>query len=339
MRDILSHLETWRERGESIGLATVIETWGSSPRQVGSKLAVTQSGGMAGSVSAGCVENDAIRATRDALKSGVPRMLRTAASDGSVLSEGLTCGGTARILVEPFQAYEALFPRIQTLLAARELFAVISVLEGPTESLYRKSLLISNGCSEGNLALSEATLRLIRARFSEPVGFTLEADKLTLFVDVYPRLPRLVIVGGVHIAESLAALAAHAGFEVVLVDPRPAFASPDRFPGAILSQAWPDEALTALALDADTYVAALSHDPKLDDAALKVALPSAARYVGALGSRHSLPARLDRLRDLGVQEDRLSRLRAPIGLPLGGRSAVDIAVSILAELVQARNGG
>lgn len=337
MRDILSHLVTWLERGETIGLATVIETWGSSPRQVGSKLAVAQGGSMAGSVSAGCAENNAIQATRDVLKTGRPHVLRTSASDGSVLSEGLTCGGIARILVEPFQAYTPLLPLIQAQLSGRDPFAVISVLEGPAERLLQKRVLVADGRTEGDLPLTEATLGRLRERLSEPTGFTLEAEGLTLFADVFPRIPRLILVGGVHIAEHLATMATLAGFEVILVDPRPAFASPERFPTATLRQAWPDEALAALALDADSYVAALSHDPKLDDAALKVALPSDARYVGALGSRRSLSQRLERLRDLGVSESRLPRLRTPIGLPLGGRTAADIAVSILAELIQAKN--
>lgn len=337
MRDILAHLETWRELGEPIGLATVIETWGSSPRPVGSKLAVTLKGGLAGSVSAGCVENDAIQAARAALRSGARRVLRTATSNGSILSEGLTCGGTACILVEPFSAYDDLFGTIRQRLDGRDPFALVSVLEGPAERMLQKRIIGADGVQEGSLELSEETVRGIQERLAAPVGFVLEAEGLQLFVDVFPRIPRLVIVGAVHIAEFLVPMALLAGFETVVVDPRPAFASPERFPGAALHRAWPAEALAALSLDADTYVAALSHDPKLDDPALQSALTSPARYVGVLGSRRSLPQRLQRLREQGVPEDRFACLRAPIGLPLGGRSAVDIAVGVLAELVQARN--
>ncbi len=337
MRDILSHLAAWRAQGESIGLATVIETWGSSPRQVGSKLAVTLKGGLAGSVSAGCVENDAIQAARGALKSGTPRVLRTAVSDGSVLSEGLTCGGTACILVEPFSAYEDLFRTIQERLEGREPFALVSVLEGPSERLLQKRIIDAEGASGGLLELSGKTVERIQERLAEPAGFVLEAEGLQLFVDLFPRIPRLVIVGAVHITEFLVPMASLAGFELVVVDPRPAFATPERFPGAALRREWPGEALAALAPDPDTYVAILSHDTKLDDPALRAALTSEARYVGVLGSRRSLPRRLQRLRDDGVPEDRFPRLHAPIGLPLGGRSAVEIAVSILAELIQARN--
>jgi xanthine dehydrogenase accessory factor len=337
MRDILAHLTSWRERGETIGLATVIETWGSSPRQVGAKLAVTLNGGIAGSVSAGCVENDAIQATRAALKSGLPRVLRTAVSDGSVLSEGLTCGGITRILLEPFAAYEAIFEQIQARLAGRDPFGVVSVLEGPAEFLLRKRMVSLDGADPGNLELSESTRQVIRGRLLEPAGFTLDEDGLRLFVDLFPRIPRLVIVGAVHIAEFLVPMASLAGFEIVIVDPRPAFATPERFPGATLRVEWPGEALTALSLDTSTYVAVLSHDTKLDDPALQIALASDARYVGVLGSRRSLSQRLLRLRELGVPEDRFARLRAPIGLHLGGRSAVEIAVSILAELIQARS--
>lgn len=337
MRDILSSLKAWHEGGVPMGLATVIETWGSSPRQVGAKLAATLNGGLAGSVSAGCVENQAIQAVRAAIETGAPSMLRTATSDGSVLSEGLTCGGTARILIEPFSVYTGIFDRIQARLAGRDPFAVVSVLEGPAERLLQKRIVTADGPEVGDLELPEVTWRTLQARLSEPAGFTFEAEGLQLFVDLFPRIPRLVIVGAVHIAEFLVPMASLAGFETVVVDPRPAFASPERFPGSTLLREWPGEALASLALDIDSYVAVLSHDTKLDDPALQAALISDAGYIGVLGSRRSLPQRLQRLRERGVPEDRFARLRAPIGLPLGGRSAVEIAVSILAELVQAKN--
>jgi xanthine dehydrogenase accessory factor len=340
MRDILQTLESWHQAHEQIGLATVIETWGSSPRQVGSKLAVTLKGGIAGSVSAGCVENDVIQAARACAKSGRPTLLRTAVSEGGALEAGLACGGTAQILVEPFALYEPLFARIVELLNTREPFGLVSVLEGPETELTRKRLIRPEGPPEGDLPLADGEIAALRLRLAAPGGFMFESGGRRLFLDLHPRLPRLVIVGAVHIAEFLVPMARLAGFELVVVDPRAAFATPERFPQVDrLLRQWPAEALEALRLDTDTYVAVLSHDTKLDDPALQAALASPARYVGVLGSRRSLGPRLNRLKEAGVPEDAFARLRAPIGLPLGSRSAVDIAVSILAELVQARHAG
>jgi len=240
--------------------------------------------------------------------------------------------------VEPFSAYDRLFTLIQAKVGTREPFGVVGVLEGPADLLLRKAAVLADGRLEGDLALPEAVVQGVRGRLSGPGGYAFEADGLQLFADIFPRVPRLVIVGGVHISEFLAPMATLAGFEVVLVDPRAAFATPERFPGvAAIHRRWPDEALESLALDDASYVAVLSHDVKLDDPALRVALAGQARYVGVLGSKRSQLQRLDRLKELGLSTNQLARLHAPIGLPLGGRSAVEIAVSILAELVQARN--
>ena len=159
-----------------------------------------------------------------------------------------------------------------------------------------------------------------------------------LFARAYVPAPRLLIVGAVHIAQALAPMAAAAGFEVIVIDPRGAFASGERFPGVQLSDEWPDEALARLGLDAKTALVALSHDPKLDDPALELALPSPLFYIGALGSRRTHEKRLERLRAAGLGE-LTGRIHSPIGLDLGGRSPAEIAVSILAEVIQVRYRG
>ncbi len=159
-----------------------------------------------------------------------------------------------------------------------------------------------------------------------------------LFARAYVPAPRLLIVGAVHIAQALAPMAVAAGFEVVVIDPRGAFASPERFPGVQLSDEWPDEALARLGLDAATALVALSHDPKLDDPALELALPGPLFYIGALGSRRTHEKRLERLRAAGLG-DLTGRIHSPIGLDLGGRAPAEIAVSILAEVIQVRYRG
>jgi xanthine dehydrogenase accessory factor len=192
------------------------------------------------------------------------------------------------------------------------------------------------GCS-GELALApqqaaEAAALLASGRSTRLAG----AD--TLFARAYVPSPRLLIVGAVHIAQALAPMATAAGFEVIVIDPRGAFASPERFPGVQLSDEWPDEALARLGLDAATALVALSHDPKLDDPALELALPSTLFYIGALGSRRTHEKRLERLRAAGLGE-LTGRIHSPIGLDLGGRSPAEIAVSILAEVIQVRYRG
>ncbi|RMF10991.1 MAG: hypothetical protein D6763_04435 [Alphaproteobacteria bacterium] len=155
-----------------------------------------------------------------------------------------------------------------------------------------------------------------------------------VFLNVFNPALRLMIVGGVHIAQPLAAMARSAGYQVTIIDPRTAFASPERFPGVRLLTEWPDEVLSSIALDSRTAVVTLTHDPKLDDAALREALLSDAFYIGCLGSRKTHDARLERLRGLGLGEAALSRIHGPVGLDIGARSPAEIAVSILAEMTQ-----
>lgn len=192
------------------------------------------------------------------------------------------------------------------------------------------------GCS-GELVLAlpqaaEAAASLASGRSTPLAG----AD--ALFARAYVPSPRLLIIGAVHIAQALAPMASAAGFEVIVIDPRRAFASAERFPGIQLSDEWPDEALARLGLDAATALVALSHDPKLDDPALELALPSTLFYIGALGSRRTHEKRLERLRAAGLGE-LTSRIHSPIGLDLGGRSPAEIAVSILAEVIRVRYRG
>lgn len=197
--------------------------------------------------------------------------------------------------------------------------------------------LVDGETADGELLLSPAQASEARSLLSSGRSGAL-AGADGLFARAYVPSPRLLIVGAVHIAQALAPMAAAVGFEVMVIDPRGAFASPERFPGIRLSDEWPDEALARLGLDDATALAALSHDPKLDDPALELALPSPAFYVGALGSRRTHEKRLERLRAAGLGE-LTGRIHSPIGLDLGGRSPAEIAVAILAEVIQVRYRG
>jgi xanthine dehydrogenase accessory factor len=197
--------------------------------------------------------------------------------------------------------------------------------------------LVDAAATDGELSLSAEQLAEARGLLSAGRSVAL-AGADGLFARAYVPSPRLLIVGAVHIAQALAPMAAAAGFEVIVIDPRGAFASPERFPGVALNDEWPDEALMRLGLDEATALVALSHDPKLDDPALELALPSKMFYIGALGSRRTHEKRLERLRAAGLG-DLTGRIHSPIGLDLGGRSPAEIAVAILAEMIQVRYKG
>lgn len=324
-------VEAWQAEGEAVALATVVETWRSSPRTVGSKLAVTASGRFIGSVSAGCVEGAVIAACAEVLKEGRPRLLRFGVTDETAWDVGLSCGGTIRIWVAPLDGAaavaDALRPRV-----------VATVLDATA----RVTLVVAKAGVAGSLPLDDAAVQTItaaaQARLYDDVGQLLTlADGTEVFLDVYPVAPKLVVVGAVHMAEPLVRMAAELGFATVVVDPRTAFANRERFPtvGTLLTE-WPEEAFAQIGLDPACYVVTLSHDPKFDDPALIAALASPAAYVGALGSKRTHAQRLDRLRAVGVSEAALARLHAPVGLPLGGVTPAEIALSILAEITQVR---
>jgi xanthine dehydrogenase accessory factor len=229
-------------------------------------------------------------------------------------------------------------------LAARDPLALVNVLAGAPELSNRKMIVYPDGTSEGDLDLSATgdlhtqTVRRALGLLAQGTGGTLSIEGgPTLFIEVYPPVPRLVVIGAVHIAETLVQMANLLGFDTIVVDPRGAFATRERFPHAgQLIQEYPQHALPKLALDASAYVVVLTHDPKIDDPSLHFTLTSDVRYIGALGSQRTNARRLDRLRQRGVTEAQIARLHAPIGLPLGGRSPAEIALSIMAEIIRAR---
>ncbi|MBI4768998.1 MAG: XdhC family protein [Chloroflexi bacterium] len=339
MRDILPDLDHWRARGEPIALATVIQTWGSSPRGVGARMALTPSGEIAGSVSGGCVEGAVFEAGTQVLETGRPQLLHFGVADETAWEVGLACGGTIDVFVQPLG--QTPFDALRAALLEDRPAAAVTVIRGPDPLPGRQLLLRDDGTAAGALgpdldpqALSLARTALARGQ-SRRVSLT---PDLELFVEALLPSPTLVIVGGVHIAIALASLAKTLGYRTVLVDPRAAFGSQARFPHVDrLVQAWPDEALAELGLHRSTAVACLTHDPKLDDPALLVALPSPAFYVGALGSQKTQRRRRERLLEAGLTAAQLDRLHGPIGLDINARTPEEIALSVMAEIVAARN--
>lgn len=307
----------WLRAGKSAALATVVETWGSAPRRAGSQMAVSELGEMAGSVSGGCVEGAVVLEAMEAIAAGVPRLLSYGVADETAFSAGLACGGTIRVLVEPVAPMRILLEEVVAARAARRAVGYVVDLGD-----WRRSLV-----EPGQDEAVDARLRADKAGV-EDGRFILPCN---------PPL-RLIVVGAVHVAQALVAMARQAGYDPILVDPRESFAAAARFPGEVILDAWPDEALVGLGLDSRTAVVTLTHDPKLDDPAIGVALRSECFYLGCLGSRKTHAARVGRLSAAGFSEAEIGRIHAPVGLAIGAQGPGEIAVSILAEVTAVLRG-
>ncbi|TMM54357.1 XdhC family protein [Sulfitobacter sabulilitoris] len=308
----------WVDAGRGAVLATVIETWGSAPRRVGAQLVIAGDGEMQGSVSGGCVEGAVVTEALEALEDGAHRVLEYGISDGDAFAVGLACGGTIRILVEPVGAAmpEALLRELVAARAARSPVAYEVNLDTGARAL------VDQGHAH---------------RFAtDRSGF--EEDG-ALFVAIHNPPLRLIVVGAVHIAQALVPMARIAGYDPTIIDPRGAFGSEARFPGETIVADWPDEAMQDLRVDSRTAVVLLTHDPKLDDPALHIALRSGAFYVGALGSKRTHASRIARLQEAGFTGKEIARIHGPIGLDIGAASPPEIAVSVLAEMTQVLRRG
>jgi xanthine dehydrogenase accessory factor len=309
MREVMAELSAWSKAGEDIALATVVETWGSSPRPLGSKMVVTRSGEMAGSVSNGCIEGAVFEEAKKVLKSREPKVAAFGVADDVAFEVGLACGGHIEVFVQLFT------PVHQQLIAMLQ--------RGEPATL------------RTNLVTGEA--EMIKGT---PAGAELARRDGEVFTEPFRRPAHLIIIGAIHIAIPLHRLAKLMGYRVTVVDARAKFATKERFPEADeLIVAWPDEAMARFAIDNSFYVVILTHDPKFDLPALRSVLTKDAGYVGAIGSRKTNQNRFDALRSEGFTEEQLSRVHGPIGLDLGSRGAEETALGILAEITAVRFGG
>lgn len=337
MRDILSDLERWQRDGESITLATVVQTWGSAPRRVGSKMGIASNGQFCGSVSGGCVENAVIEAGLDSMKTGRPRLLHFGVADEAAWDVGLACGGSIDVFVKPLNM--AVFEKLRTIIESHQQAVVATVIRGPDEILGREILIFPDGRVVGMIpgAWNEDVLALVHKTFSNRESQRARLDEQTeVFLEIVSPPLTLIAVGGVHITVALMSLAKILGYRTVVIDPRGAWGNEERFPNVDqLIQAWPDDAFKQIEITTSTAVAMLTHDPKLDDPAVKIALNSPAFYVGALGSRTTHAKRRERLLSDGVSESQLSHLHAPIGIDIAAGTPEEIALSVMAEVVAA----
>jgi len=316
MRDVLPEVRAWLASGDPVALATVVSTWGSAPRPAGSRMAVSASGKIAGSVSGGCLEGEVFERAQSVLKGAPPQLFHYGVSDDLAWTVGLSCGGEVDILVEPLGDVH------RELMTALEAERPVVLETSTAEQAGARRLLAGTDPSLRDLLQRETPER-----------------RDGLFLEPFPRPPELLIFGGSHVAIPLTRLATALGYRVTIVDARSKFADPERFPGAHkVIHAWPDEVLSGLPMDASSYVVILTHDPKFDDPTIRAALAGQPRYIGAIGSRKTHRDRVARLLAAGIAPDQLERVRAPIGLDLGAQTAEETALAILGEMVAVRHG-
>ena len=343
MRDVLDDLDRWQHQGERIAVATLIDVQGSAPRLPGARFAVTESGEVSGSVSGGCVEADLFEHALQVLAGGQPAIVRYGISDELAFEVGLSCGGEIEVLVEPFRPDPAWQALRDALLSQRS--AALAVGLEPPALVGRKMVVFEDGTTTGSVdeeldsAIAEQARGLLLEGGTRKLALAGPGEERIVFLEAFRPPPHLFLLGAAFAAPPLARMASEAGFRVTVVDPRAAFATRERFPTADeVIVGWPNEVVETAGLGPYSYIVLLLHDPKFDVPALLPALRSEAGYIGVMGSRRTHERRIDQLREHGFGDDALARLRAPIGLDLGGREPAEIAVSILAEMLAVRHG-
>lgn len=332
MHDIRNTVNKWLADGDPIALATVIYTWGSAPRKTGAKMAVRADMHMVGSVSGGCVEADVVREALKTLEDQQPRLLDYSVSNETALGVGLACGGSISVLVETLdpQWWHQLDP------ATRQ----ASVVFLDEHQRGHKALLSADGTAYyQTMPISEAIRAAVLETLADGQSTRQVVGEHDLFIDLHLPSPHLIIIGGSHVGMALQKLAQTLDYRVSLVDPRKAFATTDRFPQSVaIYQQYPDKVLPELKLGPDTFIAVLSHDPKIDDPALITALQLPVSYVGLMSSQRTHEQRLERLRAAGLSTELLARIHTPIGINIKAQTPEEIALSIMAEIVAVRNG-
>jgi xanthine dehydrogenase accessory factor len=332
VRDVLPEIERWRERGGRVAVATVVAVQRSAPRAPGAKMAVSENGDIAGGVSGGCVEGAVVEIAEQVMAGAPPQLVHFGIADSDAWDVGLPCGGEIDVWVQEYEP-----GRFEEIARQGGRAAEVTLLEGARPGA--KLMVEADGARSGSLGAPELDDEAVRAA-SELLWTDTSERRGPLFIDVVAPAPRLILFGAVDIAAHVCTLARASGWRSFVVDPRARFATPERFPDADeVIAAWPEEAFARLGgIDPATSIVVLTHDPKLDDAALTLALRSPAGFVGAMGSRRAQAARRERLLAAGMGEEELERLSAPVGLDLGAIGREETALSILAEVVAARHG-
>lgn len=361
MREVLDKLLAWWDQGHPVAMGTVVGTWKSAPRQPGAAMLVGLDGEAVGSVSGGCVEGAVYELGQEVITSGSPVLQRYGVSDDEAMGVGLTCGGILDVFVERVSRED--FPELGEVagdIAAGRPVAVVTVVEHPDPALLGRHLVLRpegepTAGSLGSERLDAAVSDDARGMLAQGRTATLEygpegerrGEGLRVFVASYAPRPRMLVFGAIDFAAAVARVGSFLGYRVTVCDARPVFATRSRFPEADeVVVSWPhryvEQEIAAGRLDARTVACVLTHDPKFDVPLLEVLLGEGApdlAYVGAMGSRRTHENRLERLREAGLTDEQLARLRSPIGLDLGARTPEETAISIAAEIIADRWGG
>ncbi len=342
MEDIYKDIQPWLTQNKPFAIVTVTKTWGSAPRGAGSTMAVTADMQVVGSVSGGCIEGTVIEEAQTVLKTGVPKMLTFGVSDETAWSVGLTCGGKVNVLVEKYPAFSddsharEIWQALDTTIKNNQ--PAILLTKAEVEQ-YSHLLVYPDGSVVGNWgAQTEEAINLALTAYESRNSGEADVEGSAICVNIFPRKDRMIIIGAAHISIPLVKFAKDLDFEVIAIDPRKIFATPERFPVPPdqLRSDWPDEVLPQLSLNDDTYAVLLTHDPKIDDVALHILLKSDVAYIGALGSKKTHAKRVNRLQEAGFSETEISRINGPVGLSIGAKTPQEVALSIIGEIIQVK---
>jgi xanthine dehydrogenase accessory factor len=324
--DVLKAARTWIERDGRVALATVVGTWGSAPVPIGGQLVISEDGRFEGSVSGGCVEGEVIVEAEDIFSSGKPKTLTFGVADETAWQVGLPCGGQIKVFLE----------RLEKGNGGELLERAIDALSN------RRGLLVRTRLADGERAFfergDERADALVRQHLESGESEVVETPDGEVFLHAMVPPARVLVIGATHIGQILAQLVKLAGHEVIVIDPRTAFAAEARFPGIRLDAEWPQDTIPKIGLDPYTAVVALAHVGHIDDEALKLAMRSNCFYIGALGSMRNHAKRTERLKAAGFTEAEIKRIHCPIGINIGAQSPPEIAIAIMAELVLALRG-
>lgn len=339
MKELITQMNKWREKKKRMVLARVIQTWGSSPRPIGSSMVIADTLEMAGSVSGGCVEGHVLKEAQHVLHTGEPKQLHYGVSDEEAWAVGLTCGGKIRVFLQPWFFERGLEGNLAELLhqrlAQNQSCMLVTQL---TDRITHNSIVLPEGECIG-APLPPALVSSAQEAYRKKIHETITLNQKDFFIHVFPKRSRLIIVGAAHITADLVMLAKAYDFETFVIDPRGVFAKYTAFtiaPDHIFEN-YPSEVLPDLAPDPYSYAVILSHDPKIDDDALQYLLRSPVAYIGALGSRKNHEKRTARLLQKGFSYKEIKKINAPIGLDINAQGAKEIALSILGAIIKVKN--
>ncbi len=325
--DIWVNADKYFKRGKRFAIATVISTWGSSPRPVGSQMLVTSDNEIIGSVSGGCIEHSVIHESIGIINGALPKVLHFGVGDEKAWEVGLTCGGKISVYVEDDKSIVNLLKKMISAIKNREEFTILKNIKSHENFLYFQANNKICGVNKNNFVKD--------FRFQD-IEKGISKDK-QWFVTSYLPETKIVIVGAVHITQYLANLCNICGFSVDIIDPRETFATKKRFKIGKLINQWPDEYFQENTIDTNTAIVTLTHDPKLDDPAIYNALNSSAFYIGCLGSRKTHSSRINRLKKKGFTKKEIERINGPVGLDIFAKRPSEIAISIIAQIIQLKN--